>query len=274
MKRIAKVENFNGVELKKENGEIVVFNENNIISTDIREINEKTFTVFITKEGYELCYRNTENCTFYQINDIELPDYVDVLEDIKEENTVIVDFYNRNMVSSFFIENNDYEFFGFIDEHDTAYIPFKEEGTKERCFVCMLSEIEEFITERKDIDGKLLLLSNRSGASETELNVGSRTLTFTTVQDEHFRTFMFNKNSCDMVVKVEDEYNSENIGFVENGILYYIIERSIGFFTYRTFKAIPYEGDMQVVYKKYVSNKRTKGITDLDFREDIFGFFK
>lgn len=284
MKRIKKVENILEVTLRAENGEDIVLLGHEIESSGYCSVGNQYFNKVIFKSGYELLYRDTERCTFYElkkVNEEKKEEVVEMVEEMREENylenitvenSIVVDLYDKNIVQAFSINNEEYEFFGFIDDYDVVYIPFKPVGNREKCFVCELDDIKEFITERCSVKGKLLFLTcKEEGRYQNNVVEDKMFANFAISQDGEIRAHIFNKQVVDCVVKLSDG----RIGFVDRNKVYSFTNNTIDFFSFKTVIIEDYNEDtMRTVYKRYVPSKKTKGITDIDFKEDIFAFFK
>lgn len=284
MKRINKVENILEVTLRAESGEDIVLSEHIAESTGYTLIGNQYFYKIIFTSGYELIYRNTAKCTFYELKKVKeekKEEVVEMVEEMREEsylenitveNSIVVDLYDKNIVQAFSINNEDYEFFGFVDDYDVVYIPFEPVGYRERCFVCELDDIKEFITERSSVDGKLLFLTcKEEGRYQNNIDENKMIANFAISQNGEMRAFMFNKLVVDCIVKLDDGRH----GFVDRNKVYSFMNYTIDFFSFKTVIIEDYNEDtMRIVYKKYVPSKKTKGITDIDFKEDMFAFFK
>ena len=198
MKRIEKIGNLVGVNLKRNNGEDFSFSIEDVIDVSTERIDGKIFSSIKLLNGYKVVHRSTLQCTFYEIiEEEECLEELGAVEtacaEIKEEldlenictdldkRVEVKDFYQKKFKSIINLENEENMFFGFIDENDKILIPSQSLDEGELCFIYDYEDLKTIITEKQHIDNYICNLkrdNRKFDATNYELTCVHRDKTY------------------------------------------------------------------------------------------------
>lgn len=288
MKRIEKVESLIGLELIRENGEVITFGIEDIKDITNSRLEGKQYSVINLNNGYSIYHRNTAQCTFYQVFEpihwIQEEVEEEVVEEVIEEPVAnldpnlltfddgegedITDFYSKNFNKLITLENEHAMVFGFV-EGESVYVPIESKSnTVEFCQIYKYEDVKPIITEETTLEGQLCNLAQNKRKFDNKIYE-----LFYVVKDT---AYTFNKGNADLIIK--GKYKGEDlIGFVSNDKVIFPIESSTSFFKVMTVlefdKSYVDSIGYDVLYKRYIKQKSTSGVTDLDYT-DVFSYFK
>lgn len=279
MKRIERVSNLVGIELKRENGEAFTIDFNDISEFGTTRIEGKTYSTILLDNGFKIIHRNTLQCTFYQINEdgaegiteevqevtqeepVENTPVIDLqnLEFKDEDSTVVGDFYSKEFKELVTIENEANICFGLVDKEDNVYIPTGSDlFGGEKCNIYKRDVISSIITESAKVYGEICDLNRK----ERKVDLANYELTAT--QDGV--KYLFNKQVVDSVVTVDFEGHSR-IAFVDgDNVILPIVSETKFYNVLSILKSnISDVFTTGTLYRKYKKQKTTKGISDIDY---------
>lgn len=274
MKRIEKVESLVNLEIKRENGENFSFGMDEILEISNVNVNGKHYTSLKLANGFDVIYRSTLQCTFYEVieeNEVacsleEEPTIDTKTFDLNEqEKTKVHNFYKIKFKDLRSFENDENLFFGLTDYENNLYIPMgKGEDDTEECIVLNEKSLDPIVTEVKVIDNMICDLSREKRKfDDSNYTLEARC-------DE--RTYLMNKQNCDAVIKFN--LNGRSVtGFVDGENVIAPILSSTNFFNVLSIKVLNISecNEIKYLYKKYKKIKKTKGITDIDYT-DMFSY--
>lgn len=296
MKRMDKVESLIGKIIFKENGEVIQIREENIVEQYKASKNGNVYTVYELISGEFLYFRNTKACTYYELLEFNSREYTTVdnstVEDTEEPvltsveeqactivdeifaeiidwNTIdltelsevdVTDFYYKGFNKHYVIENETSLCIGFgVEGSGDIYIPIEPIEVGERCSIVKESDVKPYITQDMSFLSDLCKL----GYSDKIYNPDNNEVRVwykDAVLD-------LNKKTCERIVS---EHGIK--GFLV-GNEYIFVEKIssplIDF--YIAWKQISEEFDgliesepdiYKMVYKKYISKKKTNGISN------------
>lgn len=259
MRRILKgnIKSLEGVYLQGEDSEgtyAVQYNKDNVV-----EVNGEEITIQY-RDRYILTLKETEKCWFYDLKR-------EIKEEVEEENKLFInentsvglslgEFYNSEFEEAIFFETEEEMGLAFARDNK-VYIPLIE---KSNMMYCNIYDYKKFVTNEFDtiriekIEGFLCYLgmSNNDIGSE---NIKIRETKHSSTTYTKKGLYKFAKLESDCKTNYYLMHEADKIKLITK----YIMPQT-SFYTTSDIDDIPDEAN--ILWEKYISKKKTKGITD------------
>lgn len=280
MKRMEKVDSLVGYDLIRKNGEKFSFGADEVESVSYERVDGINYSCIKLVNGFKIIYRNTLQCTFYEIiedTSVEVacsseeetaeeeldPTTFDLS---KQEKVKVPNFYEIPFKYLMTLENDENIFFGLNDFEDNLYIPMgKDERNVEECVILRANKLSKIVIDTVEVDNTICNLNRESRT----FDVSNYSLT----AKHNGLNYMLNKQNTDAVVKVRHKGKDE-IGFLDGDKVIVPMVSATSFFNVmhiKTFDVSELATPLNYLYKKYKKTKKTKGITDIDYT-NVFSY--
>lgn len=184
----------------------------------------------------------------------------------------VMDFYQKGFNRAIVIENEETLCIGFSADDGDIYIPIEPVSTGELCSIVKLDDVRDLITEDTSFFGDMCKLGYKGKIFDLRNN--SVKVHYNGIEVE------LNKNKCDKIVSDTEE---ESKGFLVGSNYFFVEEITtslLNFHILRAESAVDIDdaiarnnGAYSVIYKKYISKKKTNGITN-NVTGSMFDFLK